>query len=207
MNLINEFRLHSLEYAMWSRALIYALKFQTDSIDAVYERLHHEPVEIYETARNFYGPQLSEQYLNYLTRQLITFRNLAEALVNNDYQAADRYWRDWNNTGEQIAEFLARTNPYWEKAQWQQLLQEYHLLMYYEILAILSGDYKRGVDIFDRIVDHMIIMADYMSRGLMLNLAEASPGASPPAQPETSRFVDCKLLLKKPIRQRSIQKP
>lgn len=183
------------------------LKFRTDSIDAVYERLLREPVDIYRTARNFYGPHLSEQYLNYLTQQVINFRNLTEALIHNDYQAADRYWQNWNHTGAQIADFLVRINPYWERAQWQQLLQEYHLMIYYEILAILSGDYKREIEIFDRIVDHTIIMADYMSRGLMLNLAEASPGTSPPAQPETSRSIDCKLLLKKPIRQHSIEKP
>ncbi len=175
MNLINEFRLHSLEYAMWSRELVHALKFQTESIEAIYERLHHEPVDMYETARSFYGPELSEQYLNYFTQQVITLRNLTEALIHNNYQAADQYWRDWNNTGVQIAEFLTQINPYWERAQWQQLLQEYHFMMYQEILAILSGDYRRGIDIFDRIVDHMIMMADYMSHGLMLNLATLSP--------------------------------
>jgi len=133
---------------------------------------------MYETARNFYGPQLSEQYLNYYTQQVINFRNLTEALIHNDYQTADRYWLDWNNTGEQIAEFLARINPYWEKGQWQQMFQEFHFMMYYKILAIISGDYRRGIEIFDRIVDHSIQMADYMSRGLMLNLAATSPTAS-----------------------------
>ena len=182
MNLINEFRLHSLEYAMWSRALANALKFQTESIEAVYERLLREPADIYRTARNFYGPEISEQYLNYLTQQVINFRNLTEALINNDHLKADESWRNWNRTAEQIAEFLARINPYWERAQWVQLLQEYHLMVYYEILAILSGDYGRGIDIFDRVVDHTIIMADYMSRGLMMNLVNVSPEASPPAQ-------------------------
>ena len=189
MNLINEFRLHSLEYALWSRALANALKFRTDSIDAVYERLLREPLDIYRTARNFYGPEMSEQYLNYLTQQVISFRNLTEALINNDYQNADRYWQSWNHTGDQIADFLAGLNPYWDKALWQQLLQEYHLMVYYEILAILSGDYRREIEIFDRIVDHTIIMADHMSRGLIQNLAHTAPEASPPAQSEDNPAV------------------
>lgn len=189
MNLINEFRLHSLEYAMWSRALANALKFQTESIDATYERLLREPVDIYRTARNFYGPEMSEQYLNYLTQQAITFRNLTEALINNDHQNANRYWQSWRSTGDQIADFLARSNPYWERSQWQRLLEEYHLMVYYEILAILSGEYRRGIEIYDRIVDHTIIMADYMSRGLMRNLANVSPEENPPAQPDGNTAV------------------
>lgn len=189
MNLINEFRLHSLEYAMWSRALATSLKFRTDSIDAVYERLLREPVDIYRAARNFYGPEMSEQYLDYLTQQVINYRNLTEALINNDYQNADRYWQNWRKTGDQIADFLARINPYWERSQWQRLLEEYHLMVYYQILAIISGDYRREIDIFDRIVDHTISMADYMSRGLMLNLAATSPGENPPAQPEDNPAV------------------
>jgi len=189
MNLINEFRLHSLEYAMWSRALATVLKFQTDSIDAVYERLLREPADIYRTARNFYGPLISEQYLNYLTQQVINFRNLTEALIDNDHQRADQYWERWNQTGDQIADFLASINPYWERAQWQRLLQAYHLMMYYQVMAIISGDYRREIDIYDRIVDHTIIMADYMSRGLMQNLASASPETSPPVQPEENPAV------------------
>lgn len=189
MNLINEFRLHSLEYAMWSRALATVLKFGTDSIDAVYERLLREPVDIYKVARNFYGPDMSEQYLDYLTQQVINFRNLTEALINNNYQKADHYWKSWNHTGEQIADFLARINPYWDKAYWQRLLEEYHLMVYYEILAILTGDYKREIEIFDRVIDHTIIMADYMSRGLMLNLAGTAPGENPSAQPQDNPTV------------------
>lgn len=168
---------------MWSRALANALKFQTASIDAVYERLLREPVDIYRTARNFYGPELSEQYLGYLTQQVINFRNLTEALIYNDFQNADRYWQSWKNTGDQIADFLAGINPYWDRAQWQQLLEEYHLMVYYEILAILTDDYRREIEIFDRIVDHTIIMADFMSRGLIQNLASRSPEAIPPAPP------------------------
>lgn len=189
MNLINEFRLHSLEYAMWSRALATVLKFQTDSIDAVYERLLQEPVDMYKVARSFYGPEISEQYLNYFTQQVIAYRNLTEALINGDYQKADQYWKSWNDTGDQIADFLARINPYWERAQWQQLFQKYHLMVYYETLAIITGDYKKEIEIYDRIIDHSTIMADYMSRGLIQNLASDSPETSPSAQPENNPTV------------------
>jgi len=174
---------------MWSRALATVLKFRTDSIDAVYERLLQEPDDMYKVARNFYGPEISEQYLYYFTQQVITYRNLTEALINSDYQKADQYWKSWNDTGDQIAEFLARINPYWERTQWQQLFQKYHLMVYYETLAIIAGDYKKEIEIYDRIIDHTIMMADYMSRGLIQNLASDSPETSLPAQPNENPTV------------------
>jgi hypothetical protein len=43
--------------------------------------------------------------------------------------------------------------------------------IYYGVLALLSGDYAKSIEIFDYAYQFAILMADYASAGVMLNLS------------------------------------
>lgn len=188
MNLINDFRLHVLELALWSRILASAMKFQTDSVDEIYERLLRVPADLYDNMASFYGKETAEHFLTLLTQHIIIYRDLIEALLAGDNSTADESLRGWYQNADDIATFLASINLYWERGQWQNLLYQYLQMLGTEVLAIITGDYKREIEIFDRVVYHTTLLADYLSRGIMYNLATMPPIPSPEeSQPESSQ--------------------
>ncbi|HWQ77976.1 MAG TPA: hypothetical protein VN381_04130 [Anaerovoracaceae bacterium] len=68
---------------------------------------------------------------------------------------------------DDIADFLARINPYWDISQWQNLLYQLNSMIITEMVAMLSEEYDRELDIRDRLLKHSLMMGDYMARGVM----------------------------------------
>lgn len=170
MNVINAFRFLTMQLAIWTRALITALKFQTDGVNEIYTKLHEVPIEIYDAMTTFYGAQAAEQFVNLLRQHVIILRDITVALLNNDGPAATDLLNRWYLNSEETADFFARLSPYWSKEQWKYLLDQYIQLLYHEIITFIQGDYKQSIQIFDRTLYQSILMADYASKGLIQNL-------------------------------------
>lgn len=181
MNIINEFRFHVLELAIWGRSLALSLKYKLPNVDAVYNRLLEVPSHFYDSLSTFYGQEIAEEYLNLLTQHLITFRTLTEALLSGDNAAADASIKQFYANADSISEFFARLSPYWDKRQWQNLLYQYIQLIYYHILAIVTNAYDQEIQIFDRISYYTILLGDYLARGVLYQLTTMP--ALPSAQP------------------------
>ena len=73
-------------------------------------------------------------------------------------------------------------NPYWVKEQWYNLLYEYIQLTYQEILAFITDDYTRLLDIFDQLKAQTTLIGDYQARGIMRSLSQVPPDMSQPAE-------------------------
>ena len=184
MNVINEFRFHVLELALWGRSLALSLKYKLPNVDAVYVRLLEVPSHFYDSLSTFYGQEIAEEFLNLLTQHLITFRTLTEALLSGDHATADASFKQFYSNADAISEFFARISPYWDKRQWQNLLYQYIQLIYYHILAIVTDNYDQEIQIFDRIHYHTVLLGDYLARGVLYQLAlPAAPAPTPAPAP------------------------
>jgi hypothetical protein len=181
MNIINQFRQLAMDFVTWDRALAEAIRFNNANIDADFERLLKVPYDIYDTMSTFYGKATAEQYTAILTQQAIAFTNLVKALNNNDTQAADEALKQWYELADEHATFYAKLSPYWSKEQWRLIVYQFIGAIYYGVLAMISGDYNKEIEIFDYANQIAISMADYASRGVMLNLSTT------PSIPYTSK--------------------
>ncbi|MBR0596726.1 hypothetical protein [Sinanaerobacter chloroacetimidivorans] len=175
MNLINEFRKHYVNLSVWSRALAISLKFNLENTGPVYERLQLEALNTYLTLANFYGNEATQEYLNLLTQQIILYRSVVEAMLNNDTETADRDLKRLYDNSELIGDYFARLSPYWDKEQWVNLQRQYIDALYSGAFSIVQGDYQREIEIFDRMVYYTNLMADYTSRGIMRSLTSGPP--------------------------------
>ena len=170
MNLINDFRYNILQLAMWSRAYVNAAASEFGSLEGNTRKLHAIPELFYNSLKQYMGEAMAREIQNYIFQHILMITNMVDAFLANDKEAVDRYIAQSYQFADQLSTFLASNNLYWSKDHWMLLITNYVKMTIDEIVAILSGQYDRGIDIYEEIHDNALLMADYMSRGLIANL-------------------------------------
>ncbi|MBR0597477.1 hypothetical protein [Sinanaerobacter chloroacetimidivorans] len=170
MNLINDFRYNVLQLAMWTRAYINAVASGFGSVEGNTKKLHTVPVLFYNSLRPYMGDIIAEEFQNLMFQNILLFTKIVDALNSGDNEAVDRNLSELYQKVEEMANFLAERNLYWDREQWSYLISRYIGMLIDEAVAIFSGDYERGIDIYDRLQYHALVMADYMSRGVISSI-------------------------------------
>lgn len=82
---------------------------------------------------------------------------------------------------DERARFFSSINPYWDEGLWKNLLYQYVQMINFIAVFLASGDYRQSLLIFDRISYLTALIADYLSRGIIANIAAHPPGTPTPA--------------------------
>lgn len=171
MNTINTFQKMWLQLAMWTRDFIHSTIFETPNQIEVTERLYRIPSDFYNAFRLFYGPEVSQEFMNLFSSFIISSWGLIRGMKSGDSQLIDSSTTEWYRNADQLATFLSQINIYWDENQWRYLLYQYIQLKIQEIIAITGGNYEQEIAIYDRIEDMTSIMGHYMARGIIARSA------------------------------------
>ena len=61
---------------------------------------------------------------------------------------------------------MAYLNPYWDQKTWQTMLYDHLSMTEQEAALRLQGDYAQDIQVFDKIEEETLAMADYMFQGI-----------------------------------------
>jgi len=171
MNLINDFRAHWTEFGLWARSFMVSTITGFSNLASIGNRLYRIPKDLGEMFEPYFGVEISEQFQQLLLLYVVHIQTLITAINSRDQQAAGASVVMLYQSSDDIADFLAQINPYWSKRQSQYLFNYLNEMIIAEMIAILSGEYEKELDIRDRIFTHSLIMGDYMAGGVMNYLA------------------------------------
>lgn len=115
----------------------------------------------------FYGENIAAAFAELFTRHLTIASELVRAAKAGDIAAAADAERRWYANADEIAAFLSRINPYWSVQEWQKMLYDHLAMTKAEAVAILTQKYEDGINIFERIEQEALVMADAMTQGLI----------------------------------------
>ena len=180
VNLVNEMRYLWLQLVIWSRAYITNSSARQDAVPVVYERLYSIPQGFYNYMNTFFGQAIAERFIILLSQNIIIFTSLINAMAAGNQQEVNSSQSEWYENSNSIATFLIQINDTWNYSQWLDLLNRYLNMFLDEAIAIMSSDYRREIAIYDRLQYQSLLMADYMSRGIMNNLIGNSENRSRP---------------------------
>lgn len=155
------------ELSAWLRSMLVSTAEDLDNKTAVMDRLYSVIADFYSTLRVFYGPVIAQQFSDLLATLVTNARILIEALKDGDNERADMAIMQMYRTADNMAEFMGRTNVYWDTEQWRHLLYQFIRLYLDEVTAMLTGNYELEISIFDRLDDITDIMGSYMARGII----------------------------------------
>lgn len=103
----------------------------------------------------FYGPEFADHFNNLLTNFIAKSTNVIQGFLANDQELVNASVRSWYYDAEALASFLASINTGWDQFQWRSLLTQYIQLKIQMITSMVAGEYRREMQIYDRVIDLM----------------------------------------------------
>lgn len=166
-NLSNNLRLLWEQHITWTRLAIISLVFNLPDVDLVTQRLLRNPSDFEEALVPFYGNQVAARFSALLRDHLVIAVDLVNAAKAGDNNAAIEAERIWYNNAREIAALLSGINPYWSRQEWEEMLFEHLALVKNEAVFMLTGDFQKGIDLYEDMERNAMRMADVMTDGII----------------------------------------
>lgn len=166
MNFIFRARMLWRDLATWLMAYMVSLYGGVGNTEALSNRLYNVPIEYGNILRSYFGEQITGEYMNLIVQYIALLQSFFVAQINNDVNLMNSLTQQIYQNVDTSADFLAKINPYWSKSEWVSLLSAFTSTHIEEARTLLTQNYERNVDIFDRILAQTNIIGDYFSQGL-----------------------------------------
>lgn len=75
--------------------------------------------------------------------------------------------------------YISSINPFWDSTVVRNVLTTYHQYTLEEITTLLTGEYVKNIDIYDRLLHHSDIIGEYFAQGLFNNSYKKPPSSTP----------------------------
>jgi hypothetical protein len=173
MDLRNEMREAWEDHIIWTRLLIVSAISDLPDKEAALTRLMQDQVDIGNLAKPYYGDAAGEQLTVLLKDHITGAVDLLTAAASNDTAAVKSASDTWYANGDDIAAFLNKANPKaWPLDVLKAMMKEHLDLTLDEAVAHLKGDYAKDIADYDKVHEHILGMADALSRGIMSQFPE-----------------------------------
>jgi len=173
-----------IENVFWMRSFFRsALTNRPDLVTVTNRVFQGIPLDFYNEFSKYFGPEDSQQFLNIFSRLVITNWQLVNAYKSNDQADIDASTVQWYQIANELSDFLASVNKYWDANQLKSLFDEYIQLKIREIIAFLNEDYELESKIFTEIESKAIRLATYLAMGIVARQAQVRMRPQPPPPP------------------------
>lgn len=153
INMIFNARLFWRRLTTWTRVYIISRYMGIGTSEEAFSRLYIENLNFGDLLQIVFGRQIANQFSGLLNQYTIGIRELitAELQENTEavVQAVDRLYQNATDR----AAFLASINPYFDEAQLRDFLGTYLRYTIEEANSFASGDYRRDIELFDRLTE------------------------------------------------------
>lgn len=176
MNIIINSQRLWLELAFTIRSLMIAVIRDPERTQSAANRLYNiVEINFYNYLRLFYGPDVAQQLVNYLSNFITNMWRLFEAISTNNTEEMNSSVVKLYENADQASSYLASINIYWNEQQWKDFLYQSIRGTIDEATALASKDFEKEYQIFNRLADLATLMGDYMARGIISRSAPSSP--------------------------------
>ncbi|WP_335511541.1 LysM peptidoglycan-binding domain-containing protein [Bacillus sp. JJ722] len=169
----NEYRLRSEmrslweQHVEWTRMAIMSLVFNLPDVNFVLPRLLRNAPDMGNSLRPYYGKRNASKYSDLIKDHLLIAADLVKAAMAGDAQAVERIEKKWYANGDEIVQFLSDLNPKLSKEAFRQMFYEHLALTKAEAVAMITKDYKTGIELYDKIEKEALQMADEISDAIV----------------------------------------
>jgi hypothetical protein len=167
LNLNNEIRKLWKEHSIWTKLLIMSIANGSPDVQLVSQRLLKNPDDFGKLFMTLYGPTVAEKFKELLSQHLLIAADLVNAAKKKDTTSVNLIEKKWFKNADDIADFLSRINPYWNREDIRKMFYEHLNLVKSEAVALLSNKYEDSISIFDKIEDQALKMADIFTEGIL----------------------------------------
>jgi hypothetical protein len=155
------------DHVTWTRLAI--LSFLNDSPDspATTDRLLANQTDIGDAIKPYYGEAAGDQLTALLREHITVAVEILAAAKAGDTAALQDASDRWYVNADQIADFLAAANPRLSRTSMRAMMRKHLDDTLSEAVNHLQGHYAAGVQDYDAIHQHILMMSDTISDAIM----------------------------------------
>ena len=155
------------DHAIWTRQLIVDLLANLPSIDKTTERLLKNQEAIGNCIKPFFGDTAGDTLASLLKDHINITADLLKAIKAGDITRSTTLETDAVTNAENIATFFATINPCYSRDELIEMLDTHLILVKYQFIARMSRDYNADVMYFDMGLHHILVISDYLFKGII----------------------------------------
>lgn len=156
------------DHIVWTRGFIVSVAHDLPDADVTAGRLLDNQTHIGDALKPYYGNAVGNAVTALLREHILIAAEILVAAKAGDDDAVAEAAGRWYENGNQIADALSALNPRnWPQAELREMFQGHLDTTLAEAVSRLSGDYAQDIVDYDEVKDHMLMMADFLSNGII----------------------------------------
>jgi hypothetical protein len=157
----------------WTFSTVDAYFHDQNGLQAQLNRLLQNQQDIGDAIVPYYGQAAGDTLASLLTTHIQQAVPVLQAAEAGDQAALNQALANWNVNAKQIADFLSAANAAnWPKAEMEHMMAHHITTTTAYAVDLLNDDYANAITHYDVAFDHMMEMADDLSRGIALQFPE-----------------------------------
>ena len=156
------------DHITWTRLAIVSFAHDLPDLPATQVRLLRNQVDIGNAIKPYYGRAAGKQLTGLLKEHIVGAVALLAAVKSGDQNLIKQRTDEWYANGKEIADFLHKANPRnWSRREMRRMMKGHLDQTVSEAVNRLSGRYEADVRDYERIHEHILMMADTLSAGII----------------------------------------
>ncbi|HMA05839.1 MAG TPA: hypothetical protein VKO45_07930, partial [Methanomicrobiales archaeon] len=164
------------DHAVWTRMYIIESLNNSNATGPAATRLLQNQVDIGNAIKPVYGDAAGTQLTALLRQHILIAVDIINAVKAKNATAQAAAEAKWTSNADDIATFLASANPNWPKATLQTLLYKHLSTTKDELVARYTMNYTADVVAWDAVYNHILMMSDALSDGILKQYPEKFAG-------------------------------
>jgi hypothetical protein len=167
------------DHVVWTRDYIVAAVGNQPDAKAAADRLLKNQEDIGTAVAGFYGKAAGDALTTLLKEHITIAVDIIRFAKAGDKASQQKADAQWHRNAEAIADFLAKANPNWPRATLVSMMNVHLATTTEEVVARLTRNWDADVRAFDRVYDHILMMADALSDGIIKQFPDKFASAEP----------------------------
>ena len=156
------------DHITWTRLAIVSFAHELPDLPTTQDRLLRNQVDIGDAIKPYYGEAAGNRLTALLKEHIVGAVALMSAAKAGDHALIKQRTDEWYVNGNQIADFLHEANPRnWSQESMREMMKGHLDQTLSEAVNRLTGNYADDVRDYDEIHEHILMMADSLSKGII----------------------------------------
>lgn len=155
------------DHILWTRMYIVGEEAGTGDTLKNAERLLENQEDIGNAIVPYYGKEAGMKLAELLKNHILIASDVVKAAYANDSTGLKDAQNRWTANADEIAMFLSKANPNWPEKEMAGMLHNHLALTTQEALARLYQDYATDVEVYDKVHQQALMMADMLTDGIV----------------------------------------